>query len=177
MKFGERGTMAAIVRQGDYLVFRSDRNGISVEYSPDAVQGAPIVGGFAARRGAIRYYDAKEASELVQNYSLGAEDTIIREIELSGASRKQKTLAERVLEAIQTFADNGYASAWTDPVWDGRLTDFHREFLYPVLGISYNQKLVSAVKNAAKAVYGLELGKIGQELFLKVNWEAVRKPQ
>jgi hypothetical protein len=172
MKISELGTLAAVVREGDYLVFCSNQTGVHVEYSPSATPGAPVIGAFASRKGALRYLDAREAGELVQNYSLAAEEHLVRSLELSPNKGKQ-TLTQKVILALQTYADAGYQETAENPVWDGRLVDFHREIIYPATGVAYSPPMISALRRVGKRLPGVTIAKTGREHFITVEWGAV----
>lgn len=172
MKISELGTMAAVVREGDYLVFRSNQSGIHVEYSPSASPGSPVIGAFASRRGRLRYMEAAEAADLVQNFSIAAEEQLVRSLELSGAPKNQK-LSDKLLSALRSYADAGYRETSERPVWDGRLSEFHREILYPALGVPYSPAIVRALQAVAKRVPGITVAKVAREHFLTVEWGAL----
>jgi hypothetical protein len=171
MKISEGGTLAAIVKEGDYVVFKADRNGISVEYAPGGPAGAAVVGAFAARRGKIRHWNAPEASAFLQNYSLSAEDHLIAAIEVGG-TKKEKTLADQLIEALQVYSDSGYEET-NILTWSGKLEDFHRTVLYPMTGVPFSSQITRAMKAVAKRLPGVEVFKPGRELFVKVRWDQV----
>ena len=87
MKIGIKGTVAAIVRQGDYFVTVSSPQGIGFEYAPDGGANAPVVGAIAARKGRAMFLDAHEASEILARYGSDAENQLILRMELPGAAR------------------------------------------------------------------------------------------
>jgi hypothetical protein len=173
MKISEQGTLAAVVREGDYLVFHSNQSGIHVEYSPSATPGAAVIGAFASRKGTLRYLDANEAGELIQNYSLAAEEHLVRSLEISGAAKKQTT-TQKLLVTIRAYADAGYQETAENPVWDGRLVEFHREIIYPATGLPYCSNLITSLRRVAKIVPGITIAKTGREHFITVEWGAVR---
>lgn len=172
MKISDLGTLAAVVREGDYLVFHSNQNGIHVEYSPSASPGSPVIGAFASRRGRLRYMEAAEAADLVQNFSIAAEEHLVRSLELSSAPKTQK-LPDKILTAVRSYADAGYQETADRPVWDGRLRDFHREILYPATGVPYTPGFVMSVRAVAKRIPGITLAKVGREHFITVEWGAI----
>lgn len=171
MKISENGTLASMVKEGDYVVFKSDRNGLSVEYAPGGPAGAAIIGAFAARRGQIKYWNATEASEFLLNYSLSAEDHLVAAIELGG-SKKEKSLADQFIEAIQVYSDSGYEATETLS-WDGKLEDFYRTVLYPMTGVAYGTRAIQAMRKVAQRLPGVELYKPTKELYVKVRWDQV----
>jgi len=166
MTISDRGTLASIVRDGDYISFTADKGGVSVQYSPTAAAFAPIIGAFAAKHGRVKYLGATEAADLLKNRSTGAEEALIRAIE-GCPDTKKATEATKILNALVSYASSGYE---IPPIWDGRLTDFHKEVLYPAAGLRNDGHLVRNMNKVAAMTPAVEVTKLEREYYVRVDW-------
>lgn len=177
MKISNTGTLAAIVRQGDFLVFRSEKWGIAVEYSPDAQLGAPIVGGFAARNGNATFFEADEVSKLLQNYPLTAEDELIVALELGSKRQRPKSTVDILKDAIRVYADAGYETTADAPFWEGKLAKFHKEVVAPLTGIGYTRFLAKTYKRIPAMLPGFELFSVNNQNWVTADWRKIESPK
>lgn len=168
----QEGVLAAIVREGDYLVFRVDGGGLGVEYSPDAPPGARVVGAFAAKRGKVKYWSDIESAKFLSEYPVETEGRLVAEF--LGTDKGRKTLTDSVIAALKAYADAGYVQTKERPRWDGKLSDFHQEVFYPALGLPYSSNIIRAVKRASVRVPGVEVGKSETgDLLVTVDWPEI----
>jgi len=166
MTISDKGTLASFIRDGDYISFTADKSGTAVQYSPTAAPGAAVIGAFAARNGKVKYYSAPEAAELLQNESVGAEKALVHSIEGMPEPKVTPT-STKIFNALVAYATSGYD---IDPVWDGRLADFHREVIYPATGLRQDGRLIRAVKKLATMTPAFEVAKIDREYYVRVDW-------
>jgi hypothetical protein len=167
------GTLAAVVRQGDYLVFKSEKWGVAVEYSPDAEPGAPVVGGFAAQNGRATYFSAEETSKLLQNHPLTVEDELVLALEIGSKRQRPKSTVDVIMGAIRIYADSGYETTAQAPVWDGRLTRFHKEVVGPLTGLTYTRFLAKTYKRIPAMLPGVEMFSLNCQHWIRVDWPRV----
>jgi hypothetical protein len=172
MKIGPNRALASLVREGDYLVFRAEKGGILVEYSPGSAPGSPIIGAFVAKNGQAKYFDAQEAANLIDNFQMAAEDHLLTLADTT-PNHKEKTLAEKIVDAIKVYADGGYRTTVENPVWDGPLNEFYSEVVYPYTGIPFTGATLKALYKIPSMVPGVSLGKIGKTHFITVHWGRV----
>lgn len=163
------------VREGDYFMLRAGRHGIEVDYAPTAPENAPLVGAFASIRGRTKFWDARKAAHLLEQHGRAFEEALAREVEIRpGEIGPEEPLSARVLAALQAFAGGGYAMTAQNPVWDGRVTEFQRDILYPALGEALTEaKLARALRKAGEMCPGIEVAKTGKEWFVTLRWAQI----
>ena len=173
MKVSNTGTLASVVREGDYLVFRSEKWGISVEYSPGSTPGAPVIGGFAAKNGRATFFDATEAAQLIQNYPLTAEEEMIIALDLGSKRQRPKSTVDIIADAIRVYADSGYQTTLDSSVWDGKLAAFHKQIVSPLTGIGYSRFVAKTYKRIPAMLPGFELFSVNMQNWVRVEWRKV----
>lgn len=177
MIISKSGALASIVKQGDYLVFKAEKLGLSVEYSPDANPENPVIGAFAARNGVVHYLDAAETARLMHENPSNAEEMLIRGIEFGSQYGRVKNALDKMVDAIRVYADSGYATTSESPVWDGRLPDFHRAVVEPLTGLVLNEHLKRLYRRIPEILPGVEVISTGKRVFVTVDWKAVESPK
>lgn len=172
MKIGSNRSLASLVREGDYLVFKAEKGGILVEYSPGSAPGAPLIGAFVAKNGVAKYLDAQEAAVLIDNFQMAAEDHLLTLMD-TNPGKKEKSLTDKIVDAIRVYADGGYRTTVENPVWDGPLDEFFKEVIYPYVGIPFNAGCKKAIYRAQSRIPGVAIGKLGTKDFITVHWGRV----
>jgi hypothetical protein len=173
MTISKSGSLASIVKQGDYLVFKAEKLGISVEYSPDAPPENPVLGAFAARNGVVRYLNAGETSKLLADFPTSAEEMLIREIEFGSRYGRAKSTLDKIVDAIQIYADAGYSTTAEGRVWQGRLKDFHREVVEPLSGVQFSEHVLKLYRKVPVLLPGIQLDRGLKRVDISVDWGAV----
>lgn len=175
MKIGINGTVAAIIRQGDYFVTVSSPQGVGFEYAPDGGPNAPVVGAIAARKGRAMFMDAHEASEILARYGSDAENQLILRMELPGAARgalaSTQSLADKMEQVIRARAQVEAG----DAQFDGTTQDFYEAVLLPG-GIlePFNSTLRRAVSSMPTRIPGVLVSGKTRNRAITVYWEIVR---
>jgi hypothetical protein len=177
MTVSKSGAMASIVKLGDYLVFKSERLGLSVEYSPEAPPENPIIGAFCAKNGVVQYLNASETAKLLQEAPTGAEEALIREIEFGARFGRVKNTIDKIVEAIRIYADSGYSMTREQPIWDGKLADFHREVVEPLSGVSMGEHVLKLYRKVPEMLPGIELTRTTKKVYIRVDWKEVEAPK
>ena len=177
MIISKSGALASIVKQGDYLVFKAEKLGLSVEYSPDAPPENPVIGAFAARNGVVHYLDAQKTAELLQANPTTAEETLVRGIEFGSQYGRVKNALDKMADAIRVFADSGYASTLDSPVWHGKLPDFHRAIVEPLTGLPLTANITLLYRRIPGIIPGVKLERDGKRVYVTVDWKAVETPK
>lgn len=169
--------MASIVKQGDFVVFKSEKLGLSVEYSPDAPPENPVIGAFAARNGVVHYLNAAETGELLRENPTNAEEILVRGIEFGSQYGRVKNALDKMVDAIRVYADSGYMTTADAPVWHGKMPDFHREVVEPLTGLLLNEHLTRLYRRLPEILPGVVLDRTGKRTFITVDWKAVETPK
>lgn len=177
MIISKSGALASIVKQGDFLVFKADKIGLSVEYSPDAPPENAVLGSFAARNGVVHYLDAAETALLMRENPTNAEEMLVRGVEFGSQYGRVKNAIDKMVDAIRVYADSGYATTSESPIWDGKLPDFHRAVVEPLTGLVLNEHLKRLYRRIPEILPGVRLQSTGKRVFITVDWKTVENPK
>ena len=177
MTISKAGAMASIVKMGDYLVFKSEKLGLKVEYTPEVDPNNPVIGAFAAKNGVVHYLNAQETAELLKENPTNAEEILIRGIEFGSRFGRVKTTLDKMVEAVRIYANSGYATITDSPVWDGRLTDFHRQVVEPLTGLPFSEGVSKLYRKLPPLMPGLRIETNGKRSFITVDWREVESPK
>lgn len=177
MIISKSGALASIVKQGDYLVFKAEKLGLTVEYSPDAPPENPVIGAFAARNGVVHYLDAAETGKLMQENPLNAEEMLVRGIEFGSRYGRAKNAIDKMVEAIRIYADSGYATTSETPVWYGKLPQFHRMVVEPLTGLIFNENITRLYRRIPEIIPGFILERTGNRIFVTAEWKVIETPK
>jgi len=177
MIISKSGALASVVKQGDYLVFKAEKLGLTVEYSPDAPPENPVIGAFAARNGVVHYLNAAETGRLLQENPTNAEEMLVRGIEFGSQYGRIKNALDKMVDAIRVYADAGYATTSDTPVWHGKMPDFHRMVVEPLTGLGLNENITRLYRKIPEIIPGVVLERTGKRVFITVDWKAVESPK
>lgn len=177
MVISKSGALASIVKQGDYLVFKAEKLGLTVEYSPDAPSENPVIGAFAAREGVVHYLNARETAKLIEENPLNPEEMLVRGIEFGSQYGRVKHAIDKIVDAIRIYADAGYANTKEGPVWHGKLPDFHRMVVQPLTGIVINEHITRLYRRVPELIPGFLLERTGKRVFVTAEWNVIETPK
>jgi hypothetical protein len=177
MIISKSGALASIVKQGDYLVFKAEKLGLSVEYSPDASPENAVIGAFAARNGVVHYLNPAETAKLLQENPTNAEEMLVRGIEFGSQYGRVKNALDKMVDAIRVYADSGYATTSESPVWDGLLPNFHRAVVEPLTGLVFNEHVKRVYRRIPEILPGVKTVSTGKRTFITVDWKSVESPK
>ena len=174
MKIGINGTVAAIVRQGDYFVTVSSPQGIGFEYAPDGGANAPVVGAIAARKGRAMFLDAHEASEILARYGSDAENQLILRMELPGAARGAVEAGMSLSDKLERAIRARSTVASPNEQFDGTTLEFYEHVLLPG-GIlePFNSALRRAISSMPARIPGVIVSGKTRNRAITVHWDIV----
>ena len=173
MTISKSGAMASIVKMGDYLVFKSEKLGLTVEYTPEADPNNPIIGAFASKNGVVHYLDARETADLLKENPTNAEEMLIRGIEFGAQFGRAKSALDKMVEAIQIYANSGYATITESPIWDGKLPEFHRQVVEPLTGLPFVKNVSNLYRKIHTLLPGIKVETNGKRSFITVDWREI----
>ena len=177
MTISKAGAMASIVKMGDYLVFKSEKLGLTVEYTPEADPNNPVIGAFAAKNGVVHYLNAQETAELLRENPTNAEELLIRGIEFGAQFGRAKSALDKMVDAIRIYADSGYATITDSPIWDGKLPDFHRQVVEPLTGLSFSDNVSKLYRKIPALLPGFRVETNLKRSFVTVDWREIESPK
>jgi hypothetical protein len=174
MKIGFNGTVAAIVRQGDYFVTVSSPQGVGFEYAPDGGPNAPVVGAIAARKGRAMFLDAHEASEVLARYGSDAENQLILRMELPGAARGTLTATMSLSDKLEQTIRARSTVAEPTEEFNGTTQEFYEHILLPG-GIlePFNSTLRRAISSMPARIPGVIVSGKTRNRAISVHWDIV----
>jgi hypothetical protein len=177
MIISKSGALASIVKQGDFLVFKAEKLGLTVEYSPDASPENPVIGAFAARNGVVHYLNPAETAKLLAENPTNAEEMLVRGIEFGSQYGRVKNALDKMVDAIRVYADSGYATTADEPIWYGKMPDFHRMVVEPLTGLTLNENITRLYRRIPEMIPGVTLERTGKRVFVTVDWKMVESPR